>query len=240
MPLMSRTSRLGLWLLLATLLTACTGQPPRANPSGEAPQAAVDPVSTDAWAADLARFAAEDAWQAPPPRPVVFTGSSSVRLWEGLDAAFASAPVLNRGFGGSQVRDAYWHADAMVSRYAPRRVLLYAGDNDIDAGRTPAQVLADVQAFVTRVQRAHPAMPVGFIAIKPSPARLDQLPRQQEANRLVEAWAATRPDIDYIDVAGPMLDAQGRPRDDLYAADRLHLSAAGYALWRDVLAPYVR
>lgn len=241
MSLPPRARRSGALLVLVALLAACTSPLPRpAAPSGDAPPPAVDAVSSDAWQADLARFAAEEARTTVPVRPVVFTGSSSVRLWEALDAAFPTVPVLNRGFGGSHVRDAYWHADAMVNRYAPRRVLLYAGENDIDAGRSPAQVLGDVQAFVARVQHAHPGTPVGFIAIKPSPARLGQLPWQREANRLVAAWAATRPDVDYIDVARPMLDAQGRPRDDLYAADRLHLSAAGYALWREVLAPYVR
>lgn len=223
-------------LAAALLLAACaqTGAPQEARRAGP------DPVSSPQWAQDMARFAKEDATRPPPARPVVFTGSSSVRFWDTLAQDFPGVPVLNRGFGGSQVRDATWYADQVAIRYQPRRILLYAGDNDIDAGRTPAQVLADFRAFVARVRQDLPETPVAYLAIKPSPLRVSQLPAQREANALVRAWAAETDGVDYIDVATPMLDAQGQPREELFIDDRLHMSAAGYALWRDIVAPWVR
>lgn len=36
-----------------------------------------------------------------------------------------------------------------------------------------------------------------------------------------------------------MLDAAGQPRDELFIDDRLHMNAAGYALWRGIIAPYL-
>lgn len=223
---------------LATLLAlpACHSAPQAA--SGDAPFT-VDPVSSQDWAADMARFAAEDAASPPPPDPVVFTGSSSVRLWDTLAQDFPGVPVLNRGFGGSQVRDSVWYADQVAVRYRPRQVLIYAGDNDIDAGRTPQQVLSDFQAFVARLRRDLPEVRIGYLAIKPSPLRVSQLPAQQEANALVRQWAATQSRIDFIDVATPMLDAGGQPDADLFVGDRLHMNAKGYALWRGIVAPYV-
>src|SRR5690606_5919654 len=164
-------------LLLAALLLGCAGPAPVAPTPG--PDAALDPVSSSRWAHDMARFAAEDAAHPPPARPVVFTGSSPVRMWASLAADFPRVPVLNRGFGGSQLRDATRHADQVAVRYAPRRIVLYAGDNDIDAGRTPEQVRDDFRAFVARVRRDLPGVPIAYLAIKPSPARLDQLPAQQ-------------------------------------------------------------
>ena len=187
----------------------------------------------------MARFAAEDAASPPPDRPVVFTGSSSVRMWETLAADFPGVPVLNHGFGGSQVRDATWHLEQVALRYRPRQVVLYAGDNDIDAGRTPEQVLADVQSFVAALRAQLPGVRIGYLAIKPSPLRIDQLPRQREANARVREWAATQTGVDFIDVATPMLDAAGQPRAELFLGDRLHLNADGYALWREVVSPYV-
>src|SRR5690606_29107796 len=183
--------------------------------------------------------AAEDAASPPPERPVVFTGSSSVRMWSTLAEDFPGVPVLNRGFGGSQVRDAVWYADEVAVRYRPRQVLLYAGDNDINAGRTPEQVLHDVQAFVARLRRDLPGVRIGFLSIKPSPSREAQLPLQQAANRLVREWIATQRGIDYIDVATPLLDAGGRPDPRYFLGDRLHLNAQGYALWREAVAPYL-
>jgi lysophospholipase L1-like esterase len=224
-------------VVLATLLLAgCAATPAVDTPAA----AALDPVSNPDWAQDMARFAAEDAATPPPAHPVVFTGSSSVRLWTTLATDFPGVPVLNRGFGGSHVRDAVWHADEVAVRYRPRRILIYAGDNDVFDRRTPQQVLADFRAFVARVHRDLPRTPIAFIAIKPSPSRAHLLAVQREANALVKAYAEREPLVDYIDVFTPMLDAGGKPRAELFVADRLHLNRDGYALWRGVIAPYVR
>lgn len=208
---------------------------PAPAPASTAPT--LDPVSSPEWTTDMARFAAEDAATPPPARPIVFTGSSSVRLWETLAQDFPGKPVLNRGFGGSQVRDAVWYADEIAVRYRPKQILVYSGDNDISAERTPAQVLADVQAFVARIHRDLPGTPIAFIAIKPSPSRANLLDAQRQANTLVRDWAATTRDVTYIDVFTPMLDAAGQPREDLFVGDRLHMNAKGYALWRGIVAP---
>src|SRR5690606_36636802 len=120
-------------------------------------------------------------------------------------------------------------------RYHPRQVLLYAGDNDIDAGRTPAQVLADVQTLVARLRAEQPGLRIGYESIKPRPLRLAQWPRQREANALVRDRAGGQAGIDYIDIATPMLGVNGRPDPGLFAEDGLHLNARGYALWRTVI-----
>lgn len=223
-------------LLLAWLLSACAATP--ATPETAVPR--VDPVSSPDWIQDMARFAAEDAANPPPAGSVVFTGSSSVRMWETLAADFPGVPVLNRGFGGSQVRDSVHYADQVAVRYRPRQVVIYAGDNDVNAGRTPDQILRDVQAFVSRLRQDLPDVRIGYLAIKPSPSRTEQLGRQQDANRLVREWAATQRGIDFIDVATPMLGADGQPRAELFLADMLHLNADGYALWRGIVAPYLQ
>lgn len=235
MPARRLASRLLACLALVCLVACSSTAPPR--PAGGV--APLDPVSDPAWAHDMARFAAQDAASPPPPGAVVFTGSSSVRMWDTLAADFPGIHTLNRGFGGSQVRDSVHYADQVAVRYRPRQVLIYAGDNDINAGRSPDQVLADFRAFVSRLRRDLPGVRIGYLAIKPSPARIDQLARQQQANALVRRWAATQSRVDFIDVATPMLDAQGQPRAALFLDDRLHMNAAGYALWRSVVAPYL-
>ncbi|MCD9028902.1 GDSL-type esterase/lipase family protein [Luteimonas sp. BDR2-5] len=221
-------------------LAGCTGTGVgRAIDTPEAVEAPLDPVSSPDWARDMARFAAEDAATPPPERPVVFTGSSSVRMWTTLAQDFSDVPVLNRGFGGSQVRDAVWYADEIAVRYRPRQIVLYAGDNDIDAGRTPQQVLADTRAFVARVRRDLPGTSIALLAIKPSPLREGSLDAQRTANDAIRDWAATQKNVAFIDVFTPMLDADGRPRGSLFLEDRLHLNADGYALWRGIVEPYL-
>ncbi|PPU62786.1 hypothetical protein XcodCFBP4690_13550 [Xanthomonas codiaei] len=194
-------------------------------------------VSDAAWEQDMQRFAASDARQPPPKHGIVFVGSSSIRFWDTLGKDFPGKPVINRGFGGSQVRDSTWYADRIVIPYAPRQVVLYAGDNDLNSGRTPEQVRDDVVAFVTRIRRDLPDARISYLSIKPSPARAQLLPSVIAANRLIKDALAGFARVDYVDVYTPMLDASGKPRPQLFREDRLHMTADGYALWRKAVAP---
>ena len=185
----------------------------------------------------MQRFVASDAQQPPPKHGIVFVGSSSIRFWETLAQDFPGKPVINRGFGGSEVRDSTWYADRIVIPYAPRQVVLYAGDNDLNSGRSPEQVRDDVVAFVTRIRAALPEARIGYLSIKPSPSRAQLLPAIVRANQLIKQALAKVPRTDYIDIYTPMLDATGKPRPELFREDMLHMKPEGYALWRKAVAP---
>lgn len=180
-----------------------------------------------------------DARAPRSPGGVVFVGSSSVRLWDGLEQAFG-VPVIQRGFGGSQLADCVQHLEQLVVRYRPRLVLLYAGDNDLASGALPADILKRFEAFADGVHAQLPETRIAFVSIKPSPAREAILDRVREANALVERRVAESGGrLGYIDVFTPMLGADGRPRKALFRQDALHLNAQGYALWRSVIHPHV-
>ena len=219
---------------LLTLLTACTSAPPAPQGSPRIPEQ----VSNADWERDMQRFAALDAASPPPRHGVLFIGSSSIRLWETLAADFPEVPVINRGFGGSELRDSTYYADRIVVPYAPRQIVVYAGENDLQAGRTPQQVQQDFRAFVQRVRRDLPKVRIAYISNKPSPSRVNLLEAQRQANALIKAEAA-RLRVDYIDVFTSMLDANGRPREELFVEDRLHMNRAGYELWRQKVAPHL-
>lgn len=219
---------------LLTLLTACTSAPP----AHQGPPRIPEQVSNPDWEQDMQRFAALDATFPPPHQGVLFVGSSSIRLWETLAADFPGIPVINRGFGGSELRDSTFYADRIVVPYAPRQIVVYAGENDLQAGRTPQQVALDFRAFVQRVRRDLPKARIAYISNKPSPSRVRLLEAQRQANALIKAEAG-RLHVDYIDVFTSMLDANGQPRAELFAEDRLHMNRVGYELWRDKIAPYL-
>ena len=48
---------------------------------------------------------------------VLFTGSSSIRMWSSLQADFPNYNIVNRGFGGSQLADSLRYADSIVTAY---------------------------------------------------------------------------------------------------------------------------
>lgn len=216
--------------LLAVLLLACAPQPIH-QPAVSAPSQ---------WEPDIVAF--ETADRANPPRTgsVVFVGSSSIRMWESLASDFPGLPVVNRGFGGSELGDAVQFADRIVVPYKPRVVVLYAGDNDLAAGKTPEQVFAQFRSFVAIMHRELPNTRVVFIAIKPSIARVNIIDNMRTANQLIKNYIAKDNKLVYVDVFTPMLDASGQPRKDLFLEDGLHMNAKGYAIWRELVDPVVR
>ncbi|MEJ2256628.1 MAG: GDSL-type esterase/lipase family protein, partial [Woeseiaceae bacterium] len=140
--------------------------------------------------------------------------------------------------GGAELSDVAHYYERVIRPYAPSRVFLYAGDNDIAAGKSAAQVFEDFRNLADRLARDFPGTELVFISIKPSPARWTVWPTMQEANRLVAEYASGREHLYFADLATPLLDADGRPKD-VYVEDGLHLNAAGYALWQAALAPFV-
>jgi lysophospholipase L1-like esterase len=188
---------------------------------------------------EIAAFEAADRAQPPPERPVVFVGSSSIRLWDTLAADMAPLVVLNRGFGGSQLTHAVHFADRAVTRYRPRAVVLYAGDNDLDArsGKTAEDVARDFDAFVAQVHAAVPDARIYYLAIKPSRMRWARWPEMARANAAIAARCAADSRLAFLDTATPMLATGEPPARELFVFDGLHLSAEGYALWTSVVRP---
>jgi hypothetical protein len=182
-------------------------------------------------------FEASDKTNPPPKDAVVFIGSSSIRMWKTAPEQFPNHRVIMRGFGGSHLSDSVEFADRIVIPYRPRLVLIYAGDNDVNSGKTPERVLADFQAFVTKVHAALPETRIGYIAIKPSPSRMKHFEQFKTTNRLIREYTAANEKLLYVDVFTPTLGSDGQPRADLFVKDMLHLNEAGYKLWAGIVTP---
>ena len=191
------------------------------------------------FAAEIETFEASDKTNPPPAGAILFIGSSSIRLWKSLAQDFPGHKVINRGFGGSQVIDSVNYADRIVLPYKPRLIVMYAGGNDINGGKSPEQVLADYKSFVTKVHSALPQTKIAYISIAPNPARWVQVERVKAANHLIEAHTKTDPRLTFINVFPKMLGEDGQPKPDIYVADRLHMNEKGYALWKGIVAPYL-
>jgi lysophospholipase L1-like esterase len=146
---------------------------------------------------------------------------------------------VQRGFGGSEISDVIHYAPRIVVPYRPRLIVFYAGDNDLNAGESPESVFRDYRSFVDLVWRSLPDTRVAFVSIKPSGSRWALVDKVRTANEMIRAYSASDPRLSYVDVFTPMLGADGKPREELFVADRLHLSEQGYALWKEILNPAV-
>src|SRR5687768_6111635 len=98
-------------------------------------------ASSPKWEKVIQEFEELDRASFPREGSTLFIGSSSIRLWKSLQEDFPDIPVINRGFGGSQVVDLWVFADRIVQPYRPRMIVVYSGGNDIHRGLKPAEVL---------------------------------------------------------------------------------------------------
>ena len=191
------------------------------------------------WEEAIRAFEAADRVAPPPRGGIVFIGSSSIRMWTTLAKDFPGLPVINRGFGGSQLPEVTAFVSRIVVPYRPRMVVVYCGANDISEGRTAAQVVEDVRALVAAIRKDLPAARIAYISVAGNPARWAQVDTVRAVNRAVAAWIASDPRLAFIDVFTPMLGGDGMPRPDIFLPDRLHMNANGYAIWRAVIGPFL-
>lgn len=192
------------------------------------------------WDAEINAFAEIDRRQTPPENAVLFVGSSSIRAWNNLRQSFPDLKVINRGFGGSHLEDVNYYFDKIVAPYNAKKIVLYAGENDISAGIAPEKVVAEYKKFAERVHQKFPKAKLFYISIKPSPSRQKFAGQFRQTNRLIEAEIAKDKLAEFVDVFTPMLGANGEPLPNIFREDNLHLNEKGYAIWTSVLEKYLK
>jgi len=182
------------------------------------------------WENELAAFERADGLKPPPQAAVLFIGSSTIRMWKSLAQDFPQVPVINRGFGGSEIVDATHFAPRIIFPYAPRAIYLRAGTNDLWNGREVETVFADFKDFVATVHAKLPDTDIIFISLSPSIARWKQKDRDLAVNKLVAEFIKGKPHLRFIDTYDLPLAPDGQPRPELFLADKLHFNAEGYKL----------
>jgi len=169
-----------------------------------------------------------------PKGALLFVGSSSIRMWE-LKSSFPKQKTINHGFGGSELEDSLYFADRIIIPHAPAMVLLYAGDNDINKGKTANRVVDDYKKFIAKIHATLPKTRIIFLPIKPSLSRWEKWPEMKKANLAIQDLSKKNPLLVYLDTATPMLGDDGKPMPDLFKKDGLHLNNKGYQIWNKVV-----
>src|SRR4051794_27922204 len=93
---------------------------------------AADEKSASKWESSVVAIEKRLKEKPPPADAIFFAGSSSIVKWD-LPKSFPGLPVVKVGFGGSQLADSTHFAPRILLPFAPRAVVLYAGDNDLAA-----------------------------------------------------------------------------------------------------------
>jgi hypothetical protein len=168
-----------------------------------------------------------------PEDAILFTGSSSIRMWRTIERDMYPHAVIQRCFGGSTFPDLVYFAERIIRPHSIQGMVVFVANDILGQPTDPeiGQVLEWARYVVSVARMDRPNLPVFFIAITPTGSRWNAWPRIQQLNLALETYAASDPRLYFIPTARAFLDEQGMPRDDLFMADRLHLNAEGYALW---------
>jgi lysophospholipase L1-like esterase len=221
-------SVLAAFCAVVLLAAGCASVPPNSLAAHDSTQ----------WTHEIAAIERRAVTNASPDC-ILFVGSSSIRLWTNMVADFPGLPVVNHGFGGSQLADSVRFADRLIIPFRPRQVVIYAGGNDLNAHKPPELVFGDFVALVEKIRAALPQTRIAYISSAPNLQRWAQVENVQRLNALVEAYCQ-RHGLEFINVFPLMLGADGKPKPDIFVKDGLHMNERGYAIWRQAVRPYLR
>lgn len=204
-------------------------------------------ISINVSAQDHTRFQGEvDALNAkefnidPGKEVVVFTGSSSIRMWKDVQDFYPDINAINTGFGGSHFSDLFQYLDELIFRFDPDKVFIYEGDNDVAGEKKPIQILLHAAMVYGAVKTKLPDAEIYFISPKPSISRWHLKDTYEETNSLLRDFCNANENLNYIDVWNPMLNDSGEPISDIFIEDDLHMNAKGYQIWGKVIGEYLK
>lgn len=188
---------------------------------------------------DIQAIKQYDRVYAPPKDPILFIGSSSIRLWVDFTRTFKDYTVLNRGIGGAVTSDIDRYLEDIVFPYHPKQLIIYVGENDLIKATSGEEVFQSFKKLYTDIRVKLPVVPIVYIAIKASPSRVQYLSKGIKANQLVQEFLKREKNTVFLDIYKPMFDKKGEMQPKLFKEDMLHMNATGYEIWNKLLKPYL-
>jgi hypothetical protein len=176
-------------------------------------------------------FLRQDSLYFPPSGLYLFTGSSTIRKWDSLQNDFSGITLIQRGFGGSTMKALNYYTDRIVLPYKPATIVVYEGDNDLAQGMAPGEFISLCDTFIRKVRAVLPKTMIYFMSVKPSFARKQLLPVQDETNRQLKKLTKKRKRTEFMDIRQLMYDPEGKLRRDFFEPDSLHVNRACYRVW---------
>lgn len=191
---------------------------------------------------EIQEFKTQDSLAFPEPNQILFAGSSSFTKWTDVQDYFPSFPIINRGFGGSSLTDLIRYANDIILPYQPRQIVIYCGENDFAANEqvSAAEVAKRFYLLFSIIRKKYKKLPVVYVSMKPSPSRIQLMPKFDSANYMIKQFLKKRPRTAFADVYHAMLQKDGTVNQEIFLKDNLHMNSKGYHIWQQILRPYLK
>lgn len=176
--------------------------------------------------------------EAVVPGKIVFLGNSITEggKWKQL---LKDSTVINRGISGDNTFGVLARMDEIV-KLKPSSLFILIGTNDLSKKIPDEAIIENIFTIVSRIKAGSPKTKIFVQSILPVNETVERFPQQfnngMHINTINDQLAryATRLRYTYVDLYGKFIDSQGK-LDAKYTFDGLHLNAAGYQHWVDVL-----
>ncbi len=169
---------------------------------------------------------------------IVFTGSSSIRMWRNLHEIFPQYQIINSGFGGSKTTDLLGYTDELILKYKPKKVFIYEGDNDISSKMKPNDILDNYNKIIAKINQYDLNTKIVIISVKPSIARWKLRRKYKYLNKKLKLLCDANPNLAYANVWDIMFENK-KLRTNIFVSDGLHMNGEGYNLWHSVIKNYI-
>ena len=175
---------------------------------------------------------------------IVFLGNS---ITDGCEWAelFNNRHVKNRGISGDRSGWLLDRLDPIVGGH-PKKLFLMIGVNDLAAGVSPDEIVANVARLIDRFQSESRWTKIYVQSILPvNGESFAKFRNHYEHGRLIVPLnkrletLCDEKEVTFLDVWGALADHEGR-LDKRYTNDGLHLTGEGYVMWRDAIKQHVK
>ncbi len=193
--------------------------------------------ATEKWEADIQKLEKIDQSQPDPADPILFLGSSSIRMWKDLAADMAPWNVLNRGYGGATFGDLAVYIDRLMGAHRCRAVVLFVGNDVVGKpdDKSPEEVGRLFEYVVQRIRRTHPTQPIFMVAVTPTPSRFKVWPEIRNVNATLEQVCKSREGLHFIATESHYLTEDQTPIEKYFVEDKLHQNRDGYLVWGSII-----
>lgn len=177
-----------------------------------------------------------------PKDPILFYGSSSIRMWNSIEADLSPMSVVKRGYGGASLHDAAYYAKRVLSPIPYKALAIFVA-NDIwgtPQDKSPAEIEKFLHYIVTTSRKQRPQAPIFLVEVTHVPARAHLMKEWDAANARIKAYAERYEDVHFIPTRDLYVTPEGSIRNDLFLGDQLHQNAAGYSVWTDRIKTFLQ
>ncbi|MFD0988864.1 GDSL-type esterase/lipase family protein [Mariniflexile jejuense] len=186
---------------------------------------------------DLINKKYDSIWDASK-ETIVFTGSSSIRLWSDIQDLFPEKQVINSAFGGSETIDLLFFSDDVILKYKPKKVFIYEGDNDISHKKKIKEILNSFSEIISKIKNQDTTTHIVIISPKPSISRWHLRRKYSRLNKSLRKICNENDNLEFANVWDIMIENK-KLKKELFINDGLHMNKDGYELWYTVIKNYV-